>query len=199
MNRTATSSDQTSGLRSRGYGVRVPTRPQETDPAWAERFWARIDRSAGPGACWPWLKGKSNGYGSLLFRGAVTYSHRVACILTHGDPPPDRQQALHGCDNRICCNPAHLRWGTPRENFDEAVERRRIDPVRNGLASASARRRRERQARGTPFTPLTPAQLARLEHELPIDPALHARVHELAEAVEARRITLAEAEHLVVS
>lgn len=44
------------------------------------------------------------------------------------------------------------------------------------------------------LVPLTPAQLARLERELPVDPDLHARVHALAEQVVAGTLTLAEAE-----
>jgi hypothetical protein len=33
---------------------------------------------------------------------------------------------MHSCDNKSCCNPEHLRLGTPQENAIEAVERVRV-------------------------------------------------------------------------
>src|SRR5690606_33646839 len=38
----------------------------------------------------------------------------------------DGVMVLHSCDNRLCCNPMHLRPGTAADNSGDAVERDRI-------------------------------------------------------------------------
>lgn len=48
----------------------------------------------------------------------------VACTLADGPCPPG-MQVLHSCDERDCCNPQHLRWGTQGENNREAWSRGR--------------------------------------------------------------------------
>jgi len=48
--------------------------------------------------------------------------HRIVCELAHG---PSDLYALHRCDTRECCNPAHLRWGTASENTRDMMDRRR--------------------------------------------------------------------------
>jgi len=35
---------------------------------------------------------------------------------------------LHSCDNRKCCNPNHLRAGTGKDNYRDALERNRLKP-----------------------------------------------------------------------
>jgi hypothetical protein len=85
----------------------------------------RVDRSAGPDACWPWQGGrKVKGYGRLMRDYKDLQSHRVAWEETFG-PIPDGLQVLHHCDNPPCCNPAHLFLGTPGDNVRDMVAKGR--------------------------------------------------------------------------
>lgn len=49
-------------------------------------------------------------------------AHRAACIVAHGEPE-SKAHALHSCDNPLCCNPHHLRWGDNQLNQYEARDR----------------------------------------------------------------------------
>jgi DNA-binding transcriptional ArsR family regulator len=56
-------------------------------------------------------------------------------------PPGPGAFALHSCDNPPCCNPAHLRWGTPQSNQDDRRERRRhLLPARRKMDYAEMAR-----------------------------------------------------------
>ncbi len=85
-----------------------------------DRFWAKVDRSGGPDACWPFTGARSStGYGTFEF-GGTKRAHRVAWMLAVG-PIPEGLQLDHLCHNedascvvvsacvhRRCCNPTHL-------------------------------------------------------------------------------------------
>jgi hypothetical protein len=102
-------------------------------PSDVARFWAKVDRSGGPEACWPrsgW-KGK-RGHGLFRFyhdgRRIGSLASRYAYELTYG-PIPSGMWVLHNCpggDNPACCNPAHLYLGTPADNARDAVTRRQF-------------------------------------------------------------------------
>jgi hypothetical protein len=72
------------------------------------------------GECWEWLGAKSNhGYALLSI-------HRASHLaLIYSGRPKTASFALHSCDNPGCVNPDHLRWGTPKENAADMVQRKR--------------------------------------------------------------------------
>lgn len=99
-------------------------------PTTVERFWAKVDRTGGPHACWPWTGALDpSGYGAFKIDGKKYNSHRVAFAIEHGELPRDGM-ALHACDNRACCNPACLRSGNSADNHADASNRHRWAPYR---------------------------------------------------------------------
>lgn len=111
-----------------------------------DSFWARVDTTGGPDACWPWTGAvNSGGYGSVSWHGTIVSAHRLAAFL-HGlvaspTAPDDRKDdgfVLHSCDNRLCCNPKHHRVGTYGENNLEAYDRGGRQP-RRGATHANAK------------------------------------------------------------
>jgi len=98
-----------------------------------QRFWEKVSRR-GYDECWPWLAGTyPRGYGKFSIakgdleqkKAGYMGAHRVAFRLVHGRWP---ENALHGCDNKACCNalnPAHVHEGTQQQNLQEMTERGR--------------------------------------------------------------------------
>lgn len=92
----------------------------------AERFWAKVDRSGGPDACWPWTGAHHPmGYGRLYFRGRMRPATHAALLFGRGIEV-GTGLARHTCDNPPCCNPAHLITGSRIDNAQDAVERGRL-------------------------------------------------------------------------
>ena len=73
-----------------------------------------------PNGCWDWPgargSGRSGGYGQVKHGGKVHRVHALVCRFFRGPAPDGKPWALHTCDRRICCNPAHLYWGTAKDN-----------------------------------------------------------------------------------
>jgi hypothetical protein len=92
-------------------------------------FWAKVDRSAGEGACWPWIgHSGENGYGQFSLYGRARSAHAVAAHFSRGDSlaagqfdhlchDPNVCDAAVECAHRKCCNPDHLELVAARVNI----------------------------------------------------------------------------------
>lgn len=77
--------------------------------------------------CWEWTGGKqTKGYGQTSYRNHRWRTHRLMYVLNVG-PIPDGKMVCHTCDNRPCCNPAHLYLGDGFDNMRDASRRGRIN------------------------------------------------------------------------
>src|SRR5512139_1645314 len=85
----------------------------------AERFWAKVDTSAGPYGCWLWTASTNpKGYGWFRYGGKVRLAHRLLMEIITGEPL-GRMQAdhQHTCP-KGCVNPMHLRLTTNKQNHE---------------------------------------------------------------------------------
>jgi hypothetical protein len=97
----------------------------------------------------------ASGYGIIRAGRELRYAHRVICEVHHGPADPN-EEVLHSCDNRPCCKPEHLRWGSRAQNMREAYERDRNRVVhhvgeqhaRHKLTEPQVREMRERRGAG---------------------------------------------------
>jgi hypothetical protein len=93
-------------------------------------------------ACWLW-KGcrDKDGYGKLTVMrpsGKSSYrpvgAHRISWEIHFGEIP-EGMLVLHRCDTPRCVNPAHLFLGTPNDNMQDKVKKKRHSfGTKNGIA-----------------------------------------------------------------
>jgi len=98
-----------------------------------KRFFDKIDKTE---TCWLWTAGSRGkpGYGSFKLNGKVIDAHRVSYIIHKGDIPIG-MYVCHTCDNRICCNPAHLFLGTTKDNVQDMIKKGRKKTVKGSSCS----------------------------------------------------------------
>lgn len=81
--------------------------PPPLRPLMTERFWSKVDRSAGPDGCWLWTASRDrHGYGYFGVGQTLYKAHRMAWFLTYRRWPV--QVLDHLCRNPPCVNPDHL-------------------------------------------------------------------------------------------
>lgn len=177
-----------SGLCSRHYSRKRVTGTCEDGPKarlpFEQRLWKYIDKRS-DAECWPWI-GKSGvaGYGKVSTGGRAgkeVLAHRAVWELANG-PIPERTDLHHGfvvlhtCDNRACCNPAHLRLGTQGENVaDMDAKGRRKTVVKKGVEHHNARYS-EDLIRAIKRDSGTPSEVAN-RHGVPVHVVKNIRYH----------------------
>ena len=83
------------------------------------RFLSLIDSEGGPACCWPFLGSTMGaGYGQMPPTPVGRLAHRWAYTHFIGNIP-EGMVVMHICDNRICCNPHHLKLGTQQDNLKD--------------------------------------------------------------------------------
>lgn len=125
---------------------RIRSRNQTTaikDPV--QRFLQYVEQDPN-GGCWLWSGAmSSNGYGVFTKLGRNVPAHRFSVETFHG--PIGEQHVLHGCDVRLCVNPAHLSLGSRSDNMRDAASKsrlhrpnKRFEKIPHNLMSEAIRR-----------------------------------------------------------
>ena len=90
-----------------------------------ERFWSKVLKSDDENGCWEWQAHTRNGYGRFCLNGKMVSAHRFSYEDINNKKIGERMCILHSCDNRKCCNPAHLREGTYLDNVTDMINKNR--------------------------------------------------------------------------
>lgn len=106
----------------------LPGRPKNTDGS----LWEMVDKKE-PNECWKWKGYVNNGYGRVQIDGRAYYAHRVIFdlanpgVITRSSPryKKDYGFLMHSCDNRLCCNPFHLKVATILQNNQDCNQKKR--------------------------------------------------------------------------
>ncbi len=107
------------------------------------RFWSKVNRLADD-ECWLWTASvDTRGYGQINCDGVAKRAHRIAWELAHGPIPEGVGHhgtvVMHKCDNRLCCNPAHLQLGNHETNMADMREKGRRKQINTGQANGRAK------------------------------------------------------------
>jgi hypothetical protein len=78
--------------------------------------------------CWEFQGGKNNiGYGMIRDGHKMRTTHRVSYEEHSNTKIPIGLVVMHSCDNKKCCNPAHLSVGTHKDNSQDMIQKGRYN------------------------------------------------------------------------
>jgi hypothetical protein len=84
----------------------------------------QVDKSTG---CWNWIKPLDRdgyGLGTQIAPYTSMKPHRASLLIKGIDPAG--MCVCHHCDNPKCVNPNHLFLGTPQDNHDDRIRKKRF-------------------------------------------------------------------------
>jgi hypothetical protein len=91
-----------------------------------DRFFQKIRKTD---SCWLWtgaLYGAGR-YGQFWAKGDMHLAHRISWMI-HFQEIPKGFFVCHKCDVKQCVNPDHLFVGSPADNIDDMVRKKRCNP-----------------------------------------------------------------------
>jgi hypothetical protein len=95
------------------------------------------------GHCWIWKGHKKKGYGDYSHHQKHYRAHRIAFFLVYGK----FEYSLlicHRCDNPSCVNPQHLFVGTSKENTQDMISKKRMNPAKGENKGVTYRKETEK-------------------------------------------------------
>ena len=88
-----------------------------------QRFESKINKTQ---SCWLWVGSiNSRGYGQFWENKKSYQAHRYSWSIYVGEIP-NGLYICHKCDVKECVNPAHLFAGTPSQNMQDCIQKKRF-------------------------------------------------------------------------
>lgn len=106
--------------RFRVHGDPLAGKAAQGEPlAWLQRH---SDHQGKECLFWPYAH-FPNGYAAIVANGTTKNASNIMCSIVNGDPSSENAFALHECNNGHlgCVHPAHVRWGSQRDNMTDSV------------------------------------------------------------------------------
>lgn len=86
------------------------------------RFWEWVDKRDAV-QCWEWTGYLSKGYGIFCNKQILYTAHRIAYMYHYRRfDLTKRDMIMHACENKRCCNPAHLCLMSASERHAKMVD-----------------------------------------------------------------------------